>query len=369
MPISKRGNTYHLAEVIDGVRYRESLKTGNWKEAKELAQKRISEIKGRAPIRSGAHKNLGNMLIADAVPFYLELRGGQLKKNSVGYIRNQAKPLIKSKALGSLALKKITASDLAAYQSERLSQKRAPKTINGEVSVLKQLLNHARLWYRLSDDYKPIRNDKEPVGCALTDEQLARLLSTASERPEWKYARVAIVLGFCCGLRACEVIGLKWSDIDFQKREIAIKRSKTPAGHRTPSMNSICVDVLMELKEDARALGAAEPSHFVFPWHGKEQKLDPTRQMTSWRSAFRTIRTKAGLPKLRFHDGRHTVVTKLAESQLSDWVIQAQVGHVDATMMKTYSHVRRKALNEAAKALDVRLPEAKRENETLPLVG
>lgn len=59
-----------------------------------------------------------------------------------------------------------------------------------------------------------------------------------------------------------------------------------------------------------------------------------------------------GLNGVRFHDGRHTAITTLAEKGLPDWVIQAQVGHVDPQMMKTYSHIRRKALNEAAAALE-----------------
>jgi len=74
--------------------------------------------------------------------------------------------------------------------------------------------------------------------------------------------------------------------------------------------------------------------------------------MTSWRTAWRSIRATAGLPDIRFHDGRHTAITTLAEKGLPDWVIQAQVGHVDPQMMKTYSHIRRKALNEAAAALE-----------------
>ena len=40
------------------------------------------------------------------------------------------------------------------------------------------------------------------------------------------------------------------------------------------------------------------------------------------------------------------------EKGLADWVIQAQVGHVAPAMMKTYSHIRRRALNEAADALE-----------------
>src|SRR5204862_2451759 len=102
----------------------------------------------------------------------------------------------------------------------------------------------------------------------------------------------------------------------------------------------------------AKDLGYAEPEHFVFPWHGRDKKIDPTRPMTSWRSAWRSLRGAAGLPKVRFHDGRHTALTRLAEAGQPDWVIQAQIGHVSPQMMKTYSHVRRKALDEAAKILE-----------------
>ena len=59
---------------------------------------------------------------------------------------------------------------------------------------------------------------------------------------------------------------------------------------------------------------------------------------------------------MRFHDGRHTAITTLAEKGLPDWVIQAQVGHVAPEMMKTYSHTRREALNQAAAALEPSKP-------------
>src|ERR1044072_443463 len=70
------------------------------------------------------------------------------------------------------------------------------------------------------------------------------------------------------------------------------------------------------------------------------------------RTAWRAMRKAAGLTEVRFHDGRHTAITTLAEKGLADWVIQAQVGHVAPAMMKTYSHIRRQALNEAAGALE-----------------
>jgi len=102
----------------------------------------------------------------------------------------------------------------------------------------------------------------------------------------------------------------------------------------------------------AKALGFGDPEHFIFPWHGRDRQIDSTRPMTSWRSAWRSLRTAAGLPSVRFHDGRHTALTRLAEGGQADWVIQAQMGHVSPAMMKTYSHVRQLALDEAAAALE-----------------
>jgi Phage integrase family len=64
------------------------------------------------------------------------------------------------------------------------------------------------------------------------------------------------------------------------------------------------------------------------------------------------VTKSAGLAHVRFHDGRHTALTRLAEKGQPDWVIQAQMGHVSPAMMRTYSHIRRKALVDAAAALE-----------------
>lgn len=72
---------------------------------------------------------------------------------------------------------------IGAYQSERLALGREPKTINGEISVLRQLLKHARIWYRFQEDYKPIPNTKPP-GRALTPEEASQLFEVAKTRPD-----------------------------------------------------------------------------------------------------------------------------------------------------------------------------------------
>jgi integrase len=178
------------------------------------------------------------------------------------------------------------------------------------------------------------------------------LFEAARLKPEWIFAYVASALAFYCGLRACEIRGLQWKHVDWDNARIQIRRSKTPAGWRDPSLNDACTRALRELHSHAKVVGFADTQHYLFPWHGRDKKIDPSRPMTTWRSAWRSLRKAAGLDHVRFHDGRHTALTRLAEKGQPDWVIQAQMGHVSPAMMRTYSHIRRKALDEAAAALE-----------------
>ena len=268
----------------------------------------------------------------------------------VAYWTENARPL--GEFFGTTALRHITPEQIAAYQNARIDAGRAPKTVNGELSVLRQVLRHSRLWYRFQEDYRALKNTKPPVGQALTDDDQKRLLEAARSKPEWTFAYVASALAFYCGLRACEIRGLQWKHVVWDHARIQIRRSKTPAGWRDPSLNDACARALKELHTRANVVGFADTEHYLFPWHGRDKKIDPSRPMTSWRSAWRSLRKAAGLDHVRFHDGRHTALTRLAEKGQPDWVIQAQMGHVSPAMMRTYSHIRRKALDAAAAALE-----------------
>lgn len=87
-----------------------------------------------------------------------------------------------------------------------------------------------RVWYRFEEDYRALKNTKPPVGQALTDEEQQRLFAAAQSRPDWIFAYVATALSFYSGMRACEIKGLQWKHVDFERARIQIRRSKTPAG-------------------------------------------------------------------------------------------------------------------------------------------
>jgi integrase len=80
-------------------------------------------------------------------------------------------------------------------------------------------------------------------------------------------------------------------------------------------------------------------------------EFDPTKHVNSWRSAWRTLTKKAGLPGFRFHDLRHCAITSLAESGASDSTIMAIAGHVSRRMLERYSHVRMEAKRTAMECL------------------
>ena len=125
---------------------------------------------------------------------------------------------------------------------------------------------------------------------------------------------------------------------------------------------------ILELRERAKLFSGTEPSPdwYVFP-RGEGQgpvaqpknrpgppvsvRPDPTRPMSTWRTAWRNLTKRAGLPGLRFHDLRHHAITELAESSASDQTIMAIAGHVSQKMLQHYSHVRLERKREALNAL------------------
>jgi integrase len=68
--------------------------------------------------------------------------------------------------------------------------------------------------------------------------------------------------------------------------------------------------------------------------------------MHRWKVGWESAR-KAAKVSCRFHDLRHTFISRLAESQASDSTVMALAGHVSRAMMERYSHIRMEAKRRA----------------------
>jgi len=72
--------------------------------------------------------------------------------------------------------------------------------------------------------------------------------------------------------------------------------------------------------------------------------------MHHWKVAWESARKVAEVA-CRFHDLRHTFISRLAESQASDSTVMALAGHVSRAMMERYSHIRMEAKRKAVEEL------------------
>jgi integrase len=359
----KRGDWWWTDFTVNGVRYRVPLDTTDWREAKKKESEKIAEAEtGKLTATS---QKFARLAFSEAADRYIGDRLAHLAPRSIVTEKERLKPL--KNFFAATPLTRISADSIHEYIGHRKQGSAANRTLNMELGILRRILKRAKRWHLLADDIKrlPERHD---VGRALRHEEKLRLLKVAAIKPEWQIARLAATVALNTTMRACEIRGLKWRDIDLMDRTLTIRRSKTDAGERVIPLNDTVWSSVLELRERAKLLsGEPQPDWYVFP-HGEGQgpvtrpknrpgpkavtvKPDPTRPMSTWRTAWRKIAKEAGLPGLRFHDLRHHAITELAESLASDQTVMAIAGHVSQKMLAHYSHVRLEAKRKALDAL------------------
>jgi integrase len=134
------------------------------------------------------------------------------------------------------------------------------------------------------------------------------------------------------------------------------RASKSLNGNR---VNSFATDAVGFHSEELRISSKSESrvppfaTHSVKSFafgHPDAERIDPSRPVRSWRSAWRRALKDAGL-RIRFHDLRHTCITKLAEGQASEQTLVSIAGHLSRKMLEHYSHIRVAAKRAAVDAI------------------
>ena len=176
--IYKRDQHWHMDATINGNRYREALKTTDWREAQRLEKKRLAEIQqGKGASKTGrdfARKPFeaaADLFLADRKPHVSE-RTAQLEKQQLKALRKffREKPLLR-----------IQAEDIAAYQRQR-REFVSGTTLNMEIGVLRQMMRRAKVWNVVAEDVKMDRENVRPIAKVLTVEEKKLLFHTAASR-------------------------------------------------------------------------------------------------------------------------------------------------------------------------------------------
>src|SRR5664280_1834470 len=171
--------------------------------------------------------------------------------------------------------------------------------------------------------------------------------------PNQKY-QMLFLTAIMTGARQGEILGLKWSDVDFEKKQMHIKRTFNHERFFTPktkeSIRSIDLAPMMvlELKKWKLASGGINEV-LIFP----SEAGSPISPQNLTRSYFKPALKVAGLPEIRFHDLRHTFASLLIDQGENIKYISSQLGHASTTItLDVYSHLMKSENQDAACRLE-----------------
>lgn len=213
MALYKRCKTWWTDFSVNGVRYRESLGTTDWREAQAKEKELITQAsQGKLTLGS---QQFGRMAFANAADIFLAERLPHLAPRSIQTEKERLKRL--RAHFGSISLNRISSDSVHQYVIERKTANLSNRTINMEVACLARILRRAKRWHSIADQLKPLP-ERRNAGRALSREEKTVLTDVARKKPAWQLARLAAVLALNTTMRAGEIRGLQWRDINLVEK-------------------------------------------------------------------------------------------------------------------------------------------------------
>jgi integrase len=269
--------------------------------------------------------------------------------------------------IGSMRLDRVKVAHIRNVLDKAAARGLSIRSVQHVRGVVSALFTTAVEWELVpSNPVKAVKAVKAPrPELAVPTAAQAKALLEAAKGTQWP---TAILLSVATGARRSEVLGLKWGEVDLDKRRVSIVRSlqrvpgkgleffgtKTERSRRLIILPPFAVAPLRAWKaEQAARQLAAGPA-----WHdsglvcerGDGQPLDPD----SFSHAVKRLMGKAGLdPATRLHDLRHGLATLLLEQGTDIVIVSAQLGHSSPGFtMSTYQHIRAGLAEQAADAIE-----------------
>ena len=194
-------------------------------------------------------------------------------------------------------------------------------------------------------------HDSDPVARALSDEQVAAMLDLTAFHPFGQRALAGLVF---TGLRLGELAGLRWEDVDLSRELLTVRRTLSPNGHGqmearpTKSGRVRAVPLLDDLRPWLAGASAAGFEHVFTGVRGGPFDSGNLARAVRWFQLRDRIATFADGRGLRFHDLRHTFLTRLTRLGVSPARVQRVAGHASITTTELYT---RSSSTEAALAV------------------
>lgn len=255
--------------------------------------------------------------------------------------------------IGRVKMQQLNPQHIKGLYARKLKEGLSPTTVNTLHMMLHKAFDDAVKWNIVArnvcdmvDVPQRAHYEMQP----LTVEQAKRFLEAAKGHA----LEALFVLALTTGLRRGEILALKWSDIDFEKQTVQVKRiftrapgnryieaePKTKKSKRSVKLITKAVDLLKQHRirqqeEKGQAGPAWTENNLVF-CTSLGTPLNPSKLL----ERFDTLLKKAGLQHMRFHDLRHSAATILLAMNVHPKIVQELLGHNQISMtMDLYSHV------------------------------
>ncbi|MGH9813306.1 MAG: tyrosine-type recombinase/integrase [Candidatus Acidiferrales bacterium] len=257
-------------------------------------------------------------------------------------------------ALGNLARRfagwkatAITSEQIVKYQRQRQTERAANSTINRECGVLKRAF---RLGQRLGKvaavPYIPRLHEAPPRSGFFERAEVDALLRALPD-----YLRSPVAFMFYTGWRREEVVGLEWRQVDLRAGVVRLDpgTTKNQDGRTFPFAALPPLGELLHAQRERvtkleRRRGVIVP--WVFPGRG-------ARRIVSFRKAWATACTAAGLAGRIPHDFRRTAVRNLERAGVPRSVAMKLVGHRTESVYRRYAIVSEADLSAGVAKLTV----------------
>lgn len=354
----KNGYYYIILNLTDsaGRRKPKWISTGlTIKGNKKRAEQMLME--GR---RKYANAKAGDdVLFADFMEQWLEIVKSTVSiptySSYVNAVKSIIAPYFRKK---KILLRDLQAHDIQMFYQEQLQRVKASSVIHYHANI------HKALKYAVKNDMIP-SNPADKVERPKQDKFYGNFydrdeLNKLFEAVAGTKLELPVLLGAFYGLRRSEIVGLKWSAIDFEQNTITISHTVTSC-----NLDGKCVIVAKDTtktKSSRRTLPLVPYFHekllAVKAQQGRNQKLcgrSYNREFLEYicvddigdrfkpnyiTSQFPRLLERNGFRKIRFHDLRHSCASLLLASGVPMKHIQEWLGHSDfSTTANIYAHL------------------------------
>ena len=268
--------------------------------------------------------------------------------------------------LGSLPVQKVTVTHLQDYYNTMLETYRGT-TIQMHQAIISGSLKAAVLEGIIDRNPAPLvpgkpvvrRSDSSNVW---SRDQVAMFMTMLAKTTPQMHAFYALLLD--TGMRKREIAGIRWPSVDFNKGQIGISEKLEqvnppmwgPIKAGKPRGISISPQSIKLLKRhraaqaEVKLASGAYYSDFNLVFARKDGRPLP---FTNLGRELDGLIAMAGVPRIRFHDLRHTCATLLMEAGVHVRTVQERLGHASAKItMDIYGHVTDSMQQTAAQEMD-----------------